>query len=98
MPTRTVSGTFTGTGQSATMPAHRGMFNLSLSGTWVATVDIERSFDGGSTWLIVESYTSNIEDTGDEPQDNVWYRLNCSAYTSGTVTYRLSQDAIAAYR
>lgn len=69
-----------------------GDFNFSLSGTWVATVFIQRSFDG-STWLDVASYTANIEDTGHEPETGVLYRagVKTGGFTSGTVVARISQ-------
>lgn len=67
-----------------------GYFNLSLSGSWAGTVKLERSFDNGSTWLIVDSFTANIETTGYEPE-GATYRLRCSAYTSGVITGRLGQ-------
>lgn len=70
-----------------------GEFNFSLSGTWVATVFIQRSFDNGVTWLDVASYTANIEDVGNEPEIGVLYRfgVKTGGYTSGTVVGRLSQ-------
>jgi hypothetical protein len=90
------TGTFTGTGQSAT-PVADGDFNLSLSGTFVATVQVERSFDAGTTWLPVTyvdgsalNWTAPVSTTLNEPESGVLYRLNCTAYTSGTVTYRIS--------
>jgi hypothetical protein len=94
-----VTGTFTATGQSATFVAPSalsGEFNVSLSGTWAATVALQRSFDAGSTWVTVSkpdltdaSFTANASFSVKEPEPGVRYRLNCSAYTSGTVTYRL---------
>jgi len=77
--------------QSAWVPI-RGKFNLSISGTWTATIYIQRSFDGGSTALDVESFTSNVEKIGEEPE-TVLYRANCKTgdYTSGTAIVRISQ-------
>jgi hypothetical protein len=68
-------------------------FNLSLSGTWVATVYLQRSFDSGVTWLDIASYTANIEDTGFEPEGGVLYRfgVKTGGYTSGTVVGRISR-------
>ena len=71
-----------------------------------ATIQLERSFDGGNTWIVC-----NIGSTGTlaqwntgtpvslafgEPEKNVLYRLNCTAYTSGTINYRFSQTGGAA--
>lgn len=88
---RTVTaGSFTATGQSAAVPIS-GLFNVSVSDFGTATVAVERSFDNGSSWLNVKSYTAAAEEIGEEVEYDVVYRLNCSAYTSGTIKYRLSQ-------
>lgn len=74
--------------------------------TFSATVELERSFDGGSTWLLdntkvdgtVASFNAgtNVNLRVSESEKNVLYRLNCVAYTSGTINYRLSQTGGAA--
>jgi hypothetical protein len=87
---RVMTGTFGATGQSAAIEL-TGPFNVSVSGFGTATVALQRSFDNGITWLNVESYNSNTERVGDEPEAGVFYRFSCSAYTSGTLAYRLSQ-------
>lgn len=99
-----VQGSFVATGQSLALPAS-GPFNLSLWGTFVATVQLQRSFDGGLTWQLAQadsvgataiSFTAVASvklDLGSE--GGVLYRLNCSAYTSGTVNYRLSTGSRA---
>jgi hypothetical protein len=71
-----------------------GAFNFSLSGTWAGTVFIQRSFDNGTTWLDVASYTANIEDTGYEPEAGApLYRagIKTGGYTSGTAVLRISK-------
>lgn len=70
-----------------------GRFNLSLSGTWVATVTVQRSFDAGVTWMDVAAYSSKGEYIGEEIESGVQYRLGVKTgdYTSGTVIGRLSQ-------
>lgn len=91
-----VTGSFTAAGQSSA-ESFRGRFNLTLSGTFVATVRAERSFDDGATWHPLTSGGSSVTFSApctevlDEPEGAVLYRLNCTSYTSGTVTYRLSQ-------
>lgn len=85
-----LNGSFTGTGASSSVTIH-GCFNLSLSGFGSATVAVERSFDDGSTWVSVESFTADAERIGREPENRVEYRLNCTAYTSGTINYRISK-------
>ena len=69
-----------------------GGFSLSISGTFAATVFIQRSFDGGANWHDVASYTTAIEDAGNEPVGAL-YRVGVKTggYTSGTVNVRLSQ-------
>ena len=72
----------------------RGHFNYSLSGTWVGTVHLQRSFDKGTTWLDVDSHTANVETYGVEPGENVQYRFGVKAgnYTSGSVVGRIECD------
>lgn len=86
----TLSGTFSGTGTSATIVVG-GLFNFSISGIGTATVVVERSFDNGSTWKIVETFTSDAERRGEEPEIlGLPYRVRCTSFSSGTILYRLS--------
>lgn len=96
-----VTGTFTATGQSsAFQPIIRdrswGQFNLELRGTFVATVQLERSFNG-TDWVSCTNLGTGVAFNGpvsevcEENERGATFRLNCTAYTSGTVTYRLSQ-------
>lgn len=76
-------------------------FNILLSGTGVASIVLERSFDDGATWsgvyaagvqLYTWSYNAAaVSETVVEPEFNVYYRLRVVSLTSGTVTYRISQ-------
>lgn len=93
------AGTFSATGQSSavTISPIRA-FNVSVWGTFVGTVQLERSFDGGTTWLPITAagtqiytWTAPASEIAAEPEANVSYRLNCTAYTSGTINYRISQ-------
>lgn len=72
-----------------------GRFNVSVSGSsWAGTVDLQRSFDGGSTWVDVDSWTANTEAVVNEPQAaGLYYRIGMKngGYTSGTVYLRLSK-------
>lgn len=85
-----LSGDFTGTGQSQSVSIY-GCFNLSLSGFGSGTVAVERSFDDGATWMTVESFTSDAERIGKEPENKIVYRLSCTSYSSGTLSYRISR-------
>lgn len=105
------NGTFTATGQSppfapvvATRDANCGEFNIVLTGTAVATVQLESSFDNGTTWCRQTAMTVNLglwayggdagvnfAESWSLSEAGVLFRLNCTAYTSGTLSYRLSQ-------
>lgn len=73
---------------------------------YVGTVQLERSFDGGSTWLVANVGGSGVlaqwptgtpvAVTFGEPEKQVLYRLNTIAYTSGTINYRISETGGAA--
>lgn len=69
-----------------------GYFNLSLSGTWVATVTVQRSIDN-STWVDVDTFTANSEEVGFEPEI-IWYRIGVKTgeFTNGTVVIRLGRE------
>lgn len=99
-----VSGTFTAAAQNSTAHAFYGAFNLFASG--VGTVVVQRSYDGGNTWLThsiiistgIQAMSFAITAAAPlsimltEPERGMMYQLNCSAYTS-TITYRLSATA-----
>lgn len=93
-----VEGSFTGTGQSNSVDLF-GPFNLSFWGAFIATAQLERSFDNGVVWIAcardatgtIASYSTAISLVGDEYETKIKYRLNCTAYTSGTMNYRISQ-------
>jgi hypothetical protein len=70
-----------------------GYFNVSISGTWTGTVTAQRSFDLGSTWFDVNTWTDNTEEYGFECERGVQYRLGCKTaeFGSGTMVLRLSQ-------
>lgn len=84
---------------AAQVTAGAAIATTAENATATATVNLERSFDGGVTWITcgvggagqLASYaTLPISIVGGEPEKVVLYRLNCIAYTSGTVNYRLS--------
>lgn len=72
--------------------------NVAVYGTFVGTAVLERSFDGGTNYVPVlrpggntaVSYTAPSSEVLEEPEPGVMWRLRCSAYTSGTISYRLS--------
>lgn len=100
---QSVTGSFTATGQSAALLV-KGIddrreipVNMSLRGTFVGSVAVERKFDGDANWYPLTALGSTIAFTGPcseifyEAEAGMTYRLNCTAFTSGTINYRLSQ-------
>ncbi len=71
---------------------HGGGLNISISGTWVATITLQRSFDLGVTWHEVTTYEANMQKALVEPEHGVRYRIGVKTgdYTSGTAVVRLS--------
>jgi hypothetical protein len=69
-----------------------GPFNISVWGTFVATVTVQRSFDDGATFRDVASFTEATEEAGFEPEGTL-YRIGVKTgdYTSGTVNVRIGQ-------
>jgi hypothetical protein len=66
--------------------------------TFTGTIQLERSFDGGHTWIPCYiwqggsqlKWTAAMSTELMEPEKGVLYRLNCIAFTSGTINYRIS--------
>ena len=67
-----------------------GGFNVSVSGTFTATARLQRSFDGGASWLDVAEYTAPAQNVGEEPEGAL-YRIGLVAHTSGSAVVRLGQ-------
>lgn len=96
MPRRLITGSFTGTTTSATLSNYASTesdkkMTISIAGTFVATVNLDRSYDAGGSWNTIKSYTVPIEENLDTPSDAFIYRLDCSAFTSGQVDYALAK-------
>lgn len=94
-----LSGSFTSTGQTATIPVLYG-YNVSLVwGTATGNVDVERSFDSGVTWRVVKKMTNADavpEYVGNEPEVGVLYRLNCTTKGgTGNIGYRMGCSGLA---
>lgn len=70
-----------------------GHFNLSISGTFVATVTVQRSFDN-TNWFDVDTFTSPTETYGFDPSQ-CYYRVGVKTgnYSSGTVVVTLLEEA-----
>jgi hypothetical protein len=67
-----------------------GHFNISLSGTWSATVTIQRSWDN-SAWFDTDAFTANYEGVGFDAEE-MYYRATVSGYASGNVVIRISDN------
>lgn len=76
-----------------------GWFNVSVSlpsganGSTGSTVTVQRSFDYGTTWRDVKSYTTTIEEYGFEPEGAL-YRIGVKtgAYGASQVNVRLGHE------
>lgn len=83
------------------IPIRERGFNILLTGSGVGSIFLERSFDDGVTWVGVYaagtqlyswSYSgSPISETAEDPESNTYYRLRCTALSSGTINYRIGQ-------
>jgi len=73
--------------------ALRGDFSLSIAGTFSGTVTVQRSFDAGSSWADVDTFTSTYEGNGYEGV-GAQYRagIKTGEYTSGTATVTLREN------
>ena len=69
-------------------------FTVTITGTWVGTVTLQRSFDEGASWIDAVSYTTNQNYNYDDGLTNstVRYRIGIKTgnYTSGTANVSLS--------
>lgn len=81
---------FTATGVSSHILArHQGTVSYEVSGTFVGTVRIETSKDGGMSWQVrVNNISAAVDasffvEVSDSSQ--IWVRLRCTSYTSGTI-------------
>lgn len=63
----------------------------STTGTWSATVTVQRSFDEGVTWEFYDSFTSNLSFDITETKELVYYRIGTTSYSSGTVAVSLTK-------
>jgi hypothetical protein len=91
---------------SSEATAFLGGFNAALSATaFDGTVVFEKTYDGGQTWITISqdaagtpaSYALNWASPTTtslamaEVEPSVYWRIRCSVYNSGGLTYRLSQ-------
>ena len=86
-------------GATSPVMINSGYFSLDISGTFVATITLQRAPSTiaqadlvTSDYMDVEDYTAETVDTGIEGSRH-WYRaeIKTGAYTSGTATIRITQ-------
>jgi hypothetical protein len=88
-----ITETLGGANQFSDAAYLEGYFNLSITGTFNATVTVQRSFDKGSNWHDVDTFTSTAEEVGFEPE-TVKYRVGIKTgdYTSGSAVIRVGHE------
>ena len=93
----TVSKSFTAVGVSAELLVRSGeQFTYAVSGTFVGTVVVESSNNGGLAYTPLVSATGSASGTvivEDSARQNVRVRVRCSDYTSGTIVTALADVA-----
>lgn len=96
---QTVTETFSGASQQTESIRIFGIetarvFTLSISGTFTATIALQRSVNEVD-WTTVSTYTSATTTSIDDGFDNqtLYYRLACTAYTSGSPAVSLTYAA-----
>lgn len=65
-----------------------GKADLSVWGTFVATIAIQRQEAGGN-WGTIETVTEPVEKVLTNAL-NMPFRINVTSYTSGTINYRIT--------
>lgn len=80
-----------------------GRANLSLTGTFVGTVALERADSSTGTFTVVSRDVAGTPATFttafqgwpfEEDEQGMWYRLNCTSYTSGTINWRFGVGSV----
>jgi len=86
-----ISKNFTADGSSSSIEVF-GYWTFITHGTWTGNVTIQRSFDGGSSWIDFRTYSSsndkNFSENGSEDNDDCRYRIIMEGYSqasSGTI-------------
>lgn len=78
----TVTGTFSGTGQSSVITGRKIDIAMNFAGT--ASVDVERLMADGNYIKIETGITADYNKIAEFPA-NVTLRLNCTAHTNNVV-------------
>lgn len=88
LPSNEISGTFSGTGSSATGIVQLGRsFHWTTHGTWTGTVILQKSYDNGANWIEVKPFSnageSNISFNEEETVADAIYRVTATSGGSG---------------
>ena len=92
------------TGNAVTAGVDNAALFTGAGITYTGTVQLERSFDGGATFIVGNIGAGTLAQFAagtpvstllSEPESGVLYRFNCTAYTSGVINYRLSTTGSA---
>ncbi len=94
-----VNGTFTAQATGATVtPMAAGTVAYSISGTWTGTIVAERSFDAGTTWVIIGTHTVSVEADFESPGNDVIYRMRMSVTGTGTAVHSMAAPGLVKTR
>lgn len=97
-----LSGTFTGVGRSALFSLPSGAppwdLDITITGTFVGSIQLERSMDGGETWapifILGTQYYVWTAPAAESYQMNSIapvYSFNCTAYASGAINFWITE-------
>lgn len=91
------SGTLGSVSNGPAVALDAGPFSLDLFGTFVGTARLERRVDG-SNWVpffylnTAHSRTTPCSEIFNEAVPQAEYRVACTAYTSGTINWQITQQ------
>lgn len=94
---RLVTATITGDDEWSDSIRLSGAFDLSISGTFSATVTVQRSYDN-SSWKDVDTFLSATEEVGWQPEI-AYYRAGVKSgeFTSGTIGLSIAGNSSVDY-
>lgn len=85
----TINKSFTALGNGKFILLNKGeTFSYSVSDSFVGTVVLEYSHNGGLTWILEKTITvveSAVIKAKVSASQKSWYRFRCSEFTSGTI-------------
>lgn len=97
-----VTGSLSATGTIGPFPVY-GDFNFALWGTFTGTVKLQKTFDGGTTYIdamlntgTVASFTAPGAIALNEPERGVAYIANATTLSAGTANARFSASGLMA--